>query len=232
MDMKNILDQILQSGREIAQDGQNWAETSAGLPSDPEERQAALQNLGKGALGAGVMAMLLGTQSGRRVTGSALKLGGLAALGGLAYKTYQSWNGVQSAKPVDIGASVDQLDETGSNQRSELLLSAMISAAKADGHIDSDELDKIKEQISSLDLEEDAKGYFLTELEKPLDINGLAAAVDSSATAAEIYLISLLVMGNPDATERAYLEQLAAALGLSPQLVANLERKMDDNNDA
>ena len=45
--------------------------------------------LGKGALMAGGLAALLGTGAGRRLTGGTLKLGGLAAIGGLAYQTYE-----------------------------------------------------------------------------------------------------------------------------------------------
>ena len=38
-----------------------------------------------------LVAVLLGTGTGRQVTGAALKLGGIAAIGGLAYKAYQNY---------------------------------------------------------------------------------------------------------------------------------------------
>src|SRR5690606_4102496 len=42
-------------------------------------------------LAAGALAaVLLGTGTGRKITGSALKIGGMAAVAGLAYKAYQN----------------------------------------------------------------------------------------------------------------------------------------------
>src|SRR4051794_23941629 len=57
-----------------------------------------------------LVAVLLGTGAGRQLTGSALKLGGLAAIGGLAYKAYQNYkNGEQ---PAEAGGQVTGQDQT------------------------------------------------------------------------------------------------------------------------
>jgi len=55
-----------------------------------------LRGLGKGAAAAGALALLVGTKGGRRVTGTALKLGSLAALGGVGYTAYRNWQEKQS----------------------------------------------------------------------------------------------------------------------------------------
>jgi len=54
-------------------------------------------------LAAGALAgLLLGTGTGRKITGSALKVGGLAAIAGLAYKAYQNYS---SGYPPSISLS-------------------------------------------------------------------------------------------------------------------------------
>ena len=91
MDVRALFDQLLQSGRELASKGQSLAEQKLNIPSGGPEREAALASMGKGATIAGVAALLLGTSAGRGLTGVAVKLGSLAAVGGLAYKAYRDW---------------------------------------------------------------------------------------------------------------------------------------------
>jgi hypothetical protein len=51
----------------------------------------ASNQLGAGAALGGLGALILGTGAGRSLAGSAIKLGGLALIGGLAYKAYQNY---------------------------------------------------------------------------------------------------------------------------------------------
>ena len=51
----------------------------------------ASNQLGAGAALGGLGALILGTGTGRSLAGSAVKLGGLALIGGLAYKAYQNY---------------------------------------------------------------------------------------------------------------------------------------------
>ncbi|MFN3785433.1 MAG: hypothetical protein ACK4RS_01205, partial [Thiothrix sp.] len=74
MDMQQLLEQLLNSGKELAQQGQNIAEQKFGIPAEGVERDKALSGLKTGALAAGVLGILLGTQGGRRVTGAAVKV--------------------------------------------------------------------------------------------------------------------------------------------------------------
>ena len=89
MDTQKLLEQILKSGQHMLDRGQEIAEDKLSIPEQGTERDAMLAGLGKGALITGGLAALLGTSAGRRLTGGTLKLGGLAAIGGLAYQTYQ-----------------------------------------------------------------------------------------------------------------------------------------------
>ena len=91
----------------------------------------------------------------------------------------------------------------------------MIAAAKADGHIDSAELEKIRTQLGSLDLGEKASDMILEELARPLDVNALAALTNGEmAIALEVYLVSASMLDASDAVEQAYLEDLRVALQL------------------
>lgn len=222
MDPKSILDQLLSSGKEIVSQGKELAEEKLGVPADGENRTAMLAGLGKGAAVGGVLALLLGTRGGRRLGGTAVKLGSLAAVGGIAYTTYQKWQTSQSGAK-EFGTSVDQLLNTEANDRSLAMVKAMIAAAKADGHLDANEVASIRDQVSKLDLDEEFAKLVDEELERPLDAKAIADLADSPAAAAEIYLTSLMVIDVDTVQEREYLDQLAGHLGLPQQYVSELE---------
>ena len=208
MDMKNLLDQLLQSGKDIAQKGQVLAEQKLGIPAEGEKRDSMLSGMKTGAAAAGALALLLGTQTGRRVTGAAVKVGSLAALGGLAYQMYRQWETPNVASDTSEAVTEAQTDPA-------ILLKAMIAAAKADGHVDSAEMTAIRQKLSELALDGDVNDMILTELTKPLDAASIAALADGNvAIATEIYLVSAAVIDVANDAEQAYLADLRAALAL------------------
>lgn len=208
MDMKNLLDQLLQSGKDIAQKGQVLAEQKLGIPAEGEKRDSMLSGIKTGAAAAGTLALLLGTQTGRRVTGAAVKVGSLAALGGLAYQMYRQWETPNAVSDTSEAVTEAQTDPA-------ILLKAMIAAAKADGHVDSAEMTAIRQKLSELALDGDVNDMILTELTKPLDAASIAALADGNvAIATEIYLVSAAVIDVANDAEQAYLADLRAALAL------------------
>jgi len=223
MDTRSITDLLLQSGQELARKGQTLAEQKLQLPEAGPERDALLKGLGKGAALGGVLALLLGTGIGRKLTGPALKLGSLAAVGGLAYQAYQNWQNKQGVIGPEAGTPVDKLSGPAAEQRSLALLKATIAAAKADGHIDEGERARIGGQMETLALDAETLKLFKDELAKPLSARDIAAGADSPTAAAEIYLASLVVMDEQNDKERAYLRELAKELNLSQELVTLLE---------
>ena len=224
MDTKGFIEQILNAGSELAKQGQAIAQNKLDIPAEGTEREATLSGMGKGAAIAGVLALLLGTKAGRGVTGAGLKLGTLGALGGLAYKTYQDWQSQQSGQTISqAGAPIENLTAPQAEQRSLAVLKAMIAAAKADGHIDAAEGAKIEDLMTKLDLESATAKLIKEELSKPLDPKDIAASADTPEAAAEIYLTSLLVIGEVNEKERAYLDQLAEYLKIPKDLVQQME---------
>jgi uncharacterized membrane protein YebE (DUF533 family) len=229
MDARSILDDLLKTGQQLVEQGKDLAEDKAGIPDDDEARKSMLDGAKKGAIGAGILAILLGTGAGRKVTGAALKMGSVAAVGGLAYKAFQNWQGVHSGQPVEEHASADQLEGDAAENRSLALLRAMIAAAKADGHINEGELDAIQQQLSTMSLDGDTLEFLQAELTKPVNAAEIAAAADTPNAAAEIYLVSRIIIDDSNAQEKAYLAELAKQLKLKDTLVAELDYKATNN---
>ena len=103
------------------------------------------------------------------------------------------------------------------NIRSETLLRAMVAAAKADGEIHTDELALIKTQYDgSLELLDG----ILAQAPDPIAIARLA---DSGQAEREIYAVSCRIADGLSPKERDYLDNLAMALRLDPELAARIE---------
>jgi uncharacterized membrane protein YebE (DUF533 family) len=229
MDVKNILDQLLGSGKELATKTRDFAESKLGIPESGEQRDAAMSNLGKGAAVGGLLALLLGTKAGRSMTGKAAKYGSIAAVAAVAYKSYQAWQSGQQAEPTASalppelpGKAITDFEGGESNRRSLTLLQAMLAAANADGHVDAAERSRIETHLQTLELETDARQLIEQALRNPLTVEELASRVDSPAAASELYLLSSLVVDDRDPVEQRYLERLATALQLPSELVARL----------
>ena len=124
------------------------------------------------------------------------------------------------------GTPIANLADVQSQARSESIVQAMISAARADGHIDDAEMQLIRQQIENLGLEKDVTQFLLAELNKPVNVGSIAALADTPETAAELYLASALVVDIDSQEERRYLDELATAMNLDEQMVAHLEQPL------
>ncbi|MER8488925.1 tellurite resistance TerB family protein [Mesorhizobium australicum] len=196
----------------------------------------AVQMAKDNPLAAGTLAaVLLGTGAGRQVTGAAVKLGGLAAIGGLAYKAYQNYkagNAPEQAPaasepellppPKDTAFHPSQAPQ-GEDEFTLTLVRAMISAAKADGHVDDEERRKIAGKLSLAGIGTDAEKFLMAELESPLDLDALVAGAHTDAQKLELYTASRLTIDPDSRAERGYLDLLAGRLGLPDALVDHVE---------
>lgn len=180
-----------------------------------------------------IAAVLLGTGSGRAVTGTALRLGGMAAVAGLAYKAYQNYK--SGGQPEEAARQPELLpppadtpfDPAAAPQGEEefalSLVRAMIAAAKADGHIDDAEKARIADKLRTSGLDADAEAFLLAELDKPLDMDVLVASARTEAQRAELYTASRLAIEPNTRAERGYLDLLAGRLKLPDALVDHIE---------
>ncbi|GAL36148.1 hypothetical protein JCM19240_1590 [Vibrio maritimus] len=154
---------------------------------------------------------------------TALGVGGAAALGALAYKLYNDYNKGES---TTSGSPQTPDNFTQTSQHDESVLKAMIAAAKADGHIDEQEMAKIKQALTQIDADASVQQLIQAEMAKPLDPAEIARLAVSPEHATEIYLASLLVADEQNFMEKAYLKELATQLGLENGLVEQLNAQV------
>ncbi len=213
MSSRSFLDHLLGTAQSGLEKG--------GLAERNEQGKLSATGFGKGALAGGAAALLLGNRSIRRV-------GGLAALGFLAYKAYGSWRSDKAGAGSTAAAeprTVDRISAPEQEHHSRVLLAAIVAAAKADGHIDDRERALIEEGLSKSSEGEELRAWLRAELAKPLDPAEIAARADSPELAAEVYLASVLTVDDQNFMERSYLHELARQLKLDDSLKLRLEQQ-------
>ena len=245
-DARRLLDQVMNSAQggdlsRMARELTGGA-GSAGMPeaASGTAPQAASGNgqLWKGAAAGGLVGLLIGNKKSRKMlgkgAGTALKLGGLAAVGALAYTAWQRHKGNQGgaqpaqlqAPPADSGFAPDRTP-AGAETLARGVIVAMIQGAKADGHVDAQEQQRIFGHIETLDLSPEAKAFVMDELAAPQDPGRVTAFASSPEVAAELYAASLLAMDPDTPEERAYLDRLATSLRLEQGLVREIEATVE-----
>ncbi len=213
-DAQKILQQVLGGQRDTG--GQ---QKSGGMISSDHVTGAAV---------GGLAGLLLGSKSARKIAGPIAQLGGVAAVGTLAYQAWQAWQAKQNNQPPAVSNTAEGTkflpqNAVMRNDLSLMVLSAMIAASKSDGHIDATEQEKIFARIDENDLSSEEKAFLMDQFRRPLNIAELAASAKTPEYAAEVYTASVLAIQSDTASEIAYLNNLAAALQLDPGLRSNID---------
>ncbi|WP_114767468.1 tellurite resistance TerB family protein [Vibrio rhodolitus] len=216
MDIKSLLNQALNS--DVLRQGQQQLKSAS--------TSNTLKSLGAGAVGGGLVNLLMGSKKskkiGKKVGKNALKVGGAAALGALAYKVYNDWQGKQTTTQ-----NAPEAFDANNTIHDQLILKAMIAAAKADGHVDQAEMAHIESAIKQAGADEQLQALIHTELNKPLDPSYIAQLARTPQQASEIYLASLIVIDEQNFMEKAYLQELAKQLNLAPEVTQQLELQLN-----
>lgn len=188
-----------------------------------------------GVAGQAALAAALGMLLRRGGAGRLVKVGGVAALGMMAYKAWQEYQARQAGsaaadpstgmqgKAFAPPAAADAPNEA----HEQALLAAMIAAAKADGHVDDNERAQIEQALRADGQAGDPAllAWFDAELKRPLDAAAIARpAAGDAELASKLYLASVIVagIGNVSAGEQAWLDALARELRLPEELQASL----------
>ena len=189
--------------------------------SDAGKAVGGKQNLALGGLGALAGALLGG---GGKSLGGALGGGVMALLGAMAYQALKGGGSQQPDVPLGLVEPRSEAERLELEQDSELVLKAMINAAKADGQIDKGEIQRIVGKLKETGMDPDAQQYVMAEMQKKMDTPDLIAAVKGRPTlAAQIYGASLLAIEVDTPAEKKYLDDLASGLGLPPEVASRIK---------
>jgi len=152
-----------------------------------------------GAIGA-LVGSLLGGGSG--AAKGAVGGGGLAMLASLAMAALKNSGQASSEKSNILKELEKPLEEQNLEDDAQIIVKAMINAAKADGKIDKSEIDKIIGKLDDDGLEQKEKEFFMTEANKPMDLNAVVSSADNNPElAAQIYAASISIPCSTNLTE-------------------------------
>lgn len=243
-DPKQLLDQFL--GGQGNNSSWNDPRGSAQWDSDQRSGGGIMERAGKYArdnpmLTGGLAGGLAGLILGRGFGGDLLKYGGMAVIGGLAYKAWRDYQESQRTghapaggysaadfrpPPADSPFAPANAPQ-GAASLAETLIVAMIAAAKADGHIDAEERGRIYQRLEEGGLQPEEVAFLQRELTEPVDVERIVAGARNKEEAVEIYAASLMAIRSDTPQERAYLATLAGRLRLEPGLVESIEKTVE-----
>lgn len=188
-----------------------------------------LGNLGNNKAALGGLGALAGAilGGGTKSAGGAVGGGALAMLASMALSALKNAGQTPTKPPAALTEPQTRDDELALENDAEVIVKAMINAAKADGKIDNAEVQKIVGKLDDGGLSQKEKDFFMSEANKPMDLNGvIASANNNPEMAAQIYAASLLAIEKDTAAEQSYMQQLASGLHLHPQVAAHIERTL------
>lgn len=160
--------------------------------------------------------------------GSSLGSMGMGMLGSLAMTALQRYGQGQGSSASDTATTPPPEPTAASDdEAANMLIQAMVSAAKADGEVDPQERQRILAELTEAGADEEERAFIQRELEKPLDLNALASRVHTPQMAEEVYTASLLAIEVNTPAEQRYLAYLAARLNLDKETVTQLHERFD-----
>lgn len=226
-DAKSLLDRVL--GSDIGRQ----AGGLAGKAKDRLDRMDGGTGFASGAAAGGLLGLLLGSKSGRHLVGDVAKVGGAAALGYFAWKAYRNWQDGKAPAPAPQEPAALPPPEFHPGATAAdgtpfalAIVTAMIGAAKADGHVDAGEQSRLFAEVERLGLGAEEKAVVFDLLARPIALDDIARAAATPEQAAELYLAARLAIDPDQPAEQAFLQGLAARLRLPPGLADHLDAQV------
>lgn len=141
--------------------------------------------------------------------------GGLGGLLGGALAKYGQVNNPNMSTPSsdDHNMLPRGIDPHEATMQAELMIKAMINAAKSDGSLDDAEQEKILSKLG--DISQDEVDFIRAEFARPLNVQGFANEVPRGMEH-QVYMISLSAIDLDENSEARYLGELAQALRINP----------------
>ena len=224
IDAMKILGSLLNSGALSRGSGSNVLGSVIGALAGGG--QSSGTQPGGGGLGSLVGGMLGGGSSGGGTGGLGDMLGGLLGGGaqsnggglgdlfGMAMNQFGAAQRGEATQARDAARSrmPAGMDYGQAERQAELLIKAMINAAKADGRVDRDEQQKIVERLGEVSREE--LEFVKHELDEPLDADAFIRSVPRGMEQ-QVYAVSLMAIDLDTNPEAQYMHRLAQGFGLS-----------------
>ena len=175
--------------------------------------------LAPGALG-GLAGLLVASKSTRSLLtkygGKALLVGGGAAAGAVLWNKYKQRVRETHQDEPEFGQLHTPVD-----QRAERLVTALVFAAKSDGHIDDRERAAIEQNIHQAGYGSQAETLIQQAMNRP---QWLAADVKNEEEALELYFLSCAAIDVDHFMERSYLSALGDALKIPQDVRDGIQR--------
>jgi uncharacterized membrane protein YebE (DUF533 family) len=257
IDYRKLLDAVVGAvGRPNAGEGLHSDRAGSGKPADrlagqspdhflqqAKDIAAKHPGLTQAAL-LGLAGLMFGKRKKSGLPGGLVKLGGLAVIGGLAYKALQkqqaqeapigddpgkglveeSWSAGSEAQIAFSPSQASPFHPLSQTEDDALLfLRAMVAAAASDGQIDDAERGRIVRGLMEAGIDPQASRWLEDEMASPADVEELASGVDEPEKAAQVYAAARIAIDPDTIQEREFLHQLADALDLDPALRVQIE---------
>ena len=192
--------------------------------------QSVTNRVGGDNLAAGGIGALLGALMGKSQSTTANTLGGgmMGLLGLMAYKALTSSMNASASSNIASQPQAQTYTQPSAQQQAtdaEIIITAMIDAAKADGQIDADEFQRITSSLKNNGLGQEGMNYVIQKLQGPMETAKIVAAVKGRPElAAQVYSASLMAIEVDTDAERKYLNKLGKAMGLSSDIMQRIEQ--------
>lgn len=187
--------------------------------------QAVKNKVGGDNLAATGIGALLGALTGRSQSTTVNSLGGglMGLLGMMAYKAFTNTNKGSSNNNINQPVYTQPTPQQQASD-AEIILLAMIDAAKSDGQVDADELNKIMKKLQDSGIGQEGVNYVINKLNSPMETTKILAAVRNRPDlAAQVYAASLMAIEVDTDAERNYLDKLAKGMGLTADVIGSIE---------
>ncbi len=184
------------------------------------------KGVGKAMGGSGGIGDLVGGLMGGNSSSNNQQGGGLGnllnSLGGNSQSGASTGGGLGDLLSSAL-AGGETKAEPSDEQKAQIILKAMISAAKADGQIDAQEQANITKHIGDVTKEE--LDFVREEMQAPLDVQSVIDSVPSGMEQ-QVYMMSLLTINLDDKTEASYMDKLAKGLNITPEIANAIHQKL------
>ena len=134
------------------------------------------------------------------------------------------WSG--GDMPVGMRVPRNTAEQQALETTAQLVLKGMINAAKSDGQISPDEMQRIVSKLQESGADQGMQQWVLQQMQEPLNVQAFAAEIPNQEVAAQVYAASLLTIEVDTDAERQYLQAFARDTDLHPLVVGQIHQTL------